>query len=359
MDNKTLCIKSTESSSGVYYEVPIDLPPLGVGGAGTVRKGFQINEKTGVRKEVAIKFLFDDLPESAIIRSEKEANIRIVHENLVEMIDFVKVADKTDDIYGKSRAHYHVVSELLHGVMLLDLIDGKIEEKEVSDNPKIKEFRDLMMYNRNAFAIKVVRGLLSGIMALHDNGFIHRDIDPSNIMITTDGKIKLIDLGVAKKIKDTTSTTSQNLTNNGQFIGKPAYASPELADGDLAHQNETTDIYAIGIVLYQMVTGYLPFEGPIYEVLQMQKTQKLPLSRVANKKIRKIIEKATEKKQSDRYQSAAMFRADLDALDDNESQPVSDWYGMQEYIPWAVAVISGLAFGILGEYLFEYLFIIK
>ena len=54
-----------------------------------------------------------------------------------------------------------------------------------------------------------------------------------------------------------------------------------------------------------------------------------------------------------------MFRADLDALDDNESQPVSDWYGMQEYIPWAVAVISGLAFGILGEYLFEYLFIIK
>ena len=103
MDNKTLCIKSTESSSGVYYEVPIDLPPLGVGGAGTVRKGFQINEKTGVRKEVAIKFLFDDLPESAIIRSEKEANIRIVHENLVEMIDFVKVADKTDDIYGKSK----------------------------------------------------------------------------------------------------------------------------------------------------------------------------------------------------------------------------------------------------------------
>lgn len=342
-------IKSDNPKQDVYYEVPTDEEPIGLGGAGSVRRGYQVNPKTGIRREVAIKFLYDDLPEAAIKRSEREASIRITHENLVEMIDFVRVAEEKKDIYSGVTVHYHVVSELLHGVVLLDLINGEADKKLIADNPKLKELCDLMRSNRNVFAANVVRALLSGIMALHDNGYIHRDIDPSNIMVTLDGKIKLIDLGIAKKIKDM-SVTSQ-LTNNGQFIGKAAYASPELVDGDTASQNETTDIYAIGIVLYQMVTGMLPFNGPMYDVLQLQKHKEMPLERIEDKKLRIIIKKATRKKQSLRYQSAAMFRADLDRYINNEPLYAPFSIQFSDVIPWAAVIVSGLLTGAAAGYL--------
>ena len=106
-------------------------------------------------------------------------------------------------------------------------------------------------------------------MALHDKGYIHRDLDPSNIMITSDRKIKIIDYGIAKQLS-TLTTQDQQLTTAGQFMGKATYASPELVVGDVVHQNETTDIYAIGIMLFQFIVGHVPFEGATHEVLEMQ-----------------------------------------------------------------------------------------
>ena len=88
-----------------------------------------------------------------------------------------------------------------------------------------------------AFALLVIKNILSGIMALHDKGYIHRDLDPSNIMITSDRKIKIIDYGIAKQLS-TLTTQDQQLTTAGQFMGKATYASPELVVGDVVHQNE-------------------------------------------------------------------------------------------------------------------------
>ena len=98
------------------------------------------------------------------------------------------------------------------------------------------------------FAKTIIKAALSGLMALHDAGYIHRDIDPSNIFITEDEHIKIIDFGIFKQMKNLT-TNDRALTVAGAFMGKPEYASPELALGDLKHQNQTTDIYAMGVLL--------------------------------------------------------------------------------------------------------------
>ncbi|MBO4673402.1 MAG: serine/threonine protein kinase [Bacteroidaceae bacterium] len=303
---------AAEQQKGTYYELDVSEKPLGEGGTGIVRRGVQINEQTGAKREVAIKFLFDDLTENVIMRSKREASIHIVHENLVEMLGFVQIGEA--DLYGRGNVHYHVISELLHGVMLLDIINGVVNTQTFEKFPRVRDLYELYQNDKNRFARFIVSGVLSGIQALHDHGYIHRDIDPSNIMITESGKVKLIDLGIAKKLNNITATNEQHLTTLGQFVGKAAYAAPELVRGDLLHQDRTTDVYAIGILLYQIITGSLPFQGSIQEVLDMQIHNKMPLSNVQDKKIRDVIRKATEKKQSDRYQSASEFRVALDSI---------------------------------------------
>ena len=151
-------------------------------------------------------------------------------------------------------------------------------------------------------------------MALHDAGYIHRDIDPSNIMITDDNHIKLIDFGICKQM-DKLTTHDKVQTVAGVFMGKPEYASPELALGDIKHQDQTTDIYAVGILLYQCIMGHVPFEGTRYEILDKQVKLKLPSKNIKNMRLRRIVEKACEKKQELRYQTSAEMRVDIESLD--------------------------------------------
>lgn len=299
-------LQNGNGETNVYYEFDPNLKPLGEGGMGRVFRGVQIQERSnGSRKEreVAIKCLMEDLPKHAIDRSRREASIRLKNDNLVEMIDFVE----THDNYV---THYHVVSELLNGVNLDDLLAGNTTNHDGKPNPTAERLLRNYSENRKAFVGEVFRSILSGIMALHDAGYIHRDIDPSNIMVTSEGKIKLIDFGIAKKVDELLSEKS--LTTPGQFVGKPHYAAPELILGDLRHQSYTTDVYALGIMLFQLVAGHLPFEGSHLEVCEKQKSEKLPSKEIADKTVRKIIEKATEKDQKKRYQSAAEFRVALD-----------------------------------------------
>lgn len=311
---------AAEKAQGIHYEVDTTQPPLGVGGMGQVFRGFRVDERTGMKRDAAIKFLFDDLPQNAIERSRREASIMISNENLVEMFGFIQV-DETD-ASGHVTHRYHVASELLDGVVLYDLLRGKITDNFGQVIPFAQDLYRQYSNDRLAFSIYIIKNVLSGIMALHDKGYVHRDIDPSNIMITRNGKVKLIDFGIAKQLS-ALGQNDRHLTTAGQFMGKAAYAAPELVVGDVAHQNETTDIYAIGIMLYELVTGHLPFDGPTHEVLDMQLRAKLPLKEVGNKYLRNIIAKATEKRQQDRFASAAEFRVALEQLSRN-SQPQQD-----------------------------------
>lgn len=296
----------------VHYELDTASEPIGVGGMGQVFKGFQVDERTGVTRPVAIKFMFDDLPPSAYERARREAAIQLHNDNLIEMLGFLETQEV--DATGSVKHHYHVISELLEGVSLSDLLEGKTTDRYGQDVPYAVKL--LAEYRNDAehFARTVVMSVVSGLMALHDAGYIHRDIDPSNIMVTSSGNIKLIDFGIAKQMNSLT-TGDKSLTVAGKFMGKPEYAAPELALGDIAHQNQTTDIYAVGILLYQCITGHTPFEGPRHEILQKQIKDKVPVTAIKNKALRSIIATACEKKQELRYQSSAQMRVALEEME--------------------------------------------
>ena len=300
-----------EKQVGIYYEFDTSSKLLGEGGMGKVYRGKRINVHTHETREVAIKFLYSGLPQNVIQRAENEANIRIMHDNLVEMMGFLSVETRMAD--GMVSVRHHVVSELLMGVSLSDLLQGILTDRDGNIVPFAQMLYNMYNNDPEQFAVTVTKKILSGIMALHDAGYIHRDIDPSNIMITRDGKIKLIDFGIAKQV-DGLKPHDRNLTTAGQFMGKPQYAAPELIIGDIKNQNKPTDIYAIGVLLFQLTTGHLPFEGPANVVLNAHLRSDMPLKQIRNPRLRRIIAKATEKDCTKRYQSAALFRAELDSL---------------------------------------------
>ncbi len=331
----------------IYYEFESTDTPLGVGGMGKVYKGRCVDERNGYSRDVAIKFMYDDLPEHVIERARREASIQIHNDNLVEMLGFVET--ETRNMLGESQRHYHVVSELLEGVMLDDLLKGKVTDQWGTTVPFAEQlYRD---YNNAPvrFALYIIKSILTGIMSLHDIGYIHRDIDPTNIMVTAQGHVKLIDFGIAKQLS-TLTTHDKALTSAGQFMGKAQYAAPELVLGDVRHQNCTTDIYAVGIILFRLVVGHLPFEGATHEVLDMQLHRKIPLQQVRDRRLREVIARATHKKQERRFQSAAEFRVAVDQLAVTGNGTGIDW----NILLRGAAIVAGVcAVGAGGFWAYE------
>ena len=301
-----------EKNKGIYYEYDAESTPLGEGGMGVVYRGFRVDQNTGLRTEVAIKALHDDLPEEVYARAEREASIQLRHDNLVEMLGLISVFESNR--WGESIYHHYVISEFLHGIELSDLLVGRLDKIKDGDDRFARELYNNYIKDKEGTSIYIIKNILSGVLALHDKGYIHRDIDPSNIMVTSDGHIKLIDFGIAKNLK-ALGSNDKLMTAAGKFIGKAEYASPELVLGDVRSQNYTTDIYALGILFYRLLVGRLPFNGSQYEVLQNQLKNKVPVGNIENKALSNVIKKATEKIQSHRYSSIAEFRVAIDAAE--------------------------------------------
>ena len=333
----------TEKRSGIYYEYDVDATPLGEGGMGRVFKGFRVVERTGERIPVAIKAIYDNIPERVVERARREANIQLDNDNLIRMYGFVETVSHYEG-GTKCKVHYHVIMELLVGVTLEDIMNGVTSDQNGMQIPFAAELYSQYTQNRNVAVVRIMKSILSGLMALHDKGYIHRDIDPSNIMVTIDGKIKLIDFGICKQIVSLESL-DKALTATGVFMGKVNYAAPELVLGDVKSQSYTTDIYALGILLYQLCAGHLPFSGTDQDILSANLRSSLPMKDIRGNDFKRIIRKATEKVQSKRYASVAELRVDLERVSINKKE--LETKKIVIYVGTAAIALSLLICGIL------------
>lgn len=298
-----------ELRNGIYYEYDPFSKPIGEGGMGVVYKGFRINASSGARQVVAIKAMKDGLPDEVYGRACREANIRLKNDNLIEMMGLITNVEQERG--GRSIRRYYVISEFLNGVVLTDLLKGNFKNHDGIEIPYAKQLYTEYVTDRSRASVEIIKRVLAGIMALHDKQYIHRDIDPSNIMVTAEGNLKIIDFGIAKYVGQL--GTQDNLrTSTGKFIGKAEYASPELVLGDVRSQYFTTDIYAIGILFYQLLVGDLPFTGSQYDIMQAQLKKSVPARKVQFSEYRSIIKKATAKTQTERYQSCIAMRLAID-----------------------------------------------
>lgn len=246
----------------------------GEGGMGIVYLGRNIH----TQRNVAIKVIWKELANNprVIERAMQEGNLHIEHPNVLKMLDFVE----KDGVY-------HIVSEFLEGQSLEDFL-----QQYGAVNPD--------------YATEIIVKVLEGLAVLHTHQppIIHRDIKPSNIFLCNDGTIKIMDFGVVR-ISD---GKRKSVTGMGTVIGTPHYSAPEQVQGEQDKINATTDIYAVGITLYEMLTGNPPFNANSeFATLKMQVESPLPPNPKISPQLFKVVQKATEKAQTRRFQSAREF----------------------------------------------------
>lgn len=313
-----MAIVTLTGANGSYLFNPLDPSTrLGAGGMGVVFKGTQVETE----RPVAIKVLYRDLTEniSNIERLKRSSEIRIQHPNLIEMLDFVEL-----------NGIYHDISAFVEGQDLSDhMASLKAENKTVPAQE----------------ALHIVNEVLNGLEVLHQQQIIHRDIDPSNIRLCPDGVIKLMDFGIVRL----TDGKTKSLTGVGTLIGKPNYSPPEQIRGESANINFTSDLYALGITLYEMLTGAPPFEkGNEFSTMQAQVRDPLPPHRLIPPSVFPVLQKVTRKEQARRYQSVAEFRQAL-----NNPKPPAPWERKRTRVQLAVGLGVLLLLIVGGSWLFR------
>ena len=309
-----------EKNQGFHYEYDRDSVPLGEGGMGRIFQGYVVDNASGKYSPVAIKEIREEVAANPELmnRARRESSVQIDDDHLLRMYGFIPNKE-VNPTTGLNMIRYYMVMERLVGVDLEHVLSSMTYDKSGIAVMYAQEIYQMYNSDKKSAVITIMNGLLSGLRALHAHGYIHRDIDPSNIMITLDRKIKLIDYGVSKQINSGTSSSGEG-TKVGSFIGKVNYAAPELAIGDIPNQSFRTDIYAAGVLLYQLYVGHLPFSGTNQEILQSHLTKDIPVKDIDDKGTRETVKKATAKKPDDRYPSADAMMADLNRL---VSPPVS------------------------------------
>ncbi len=242
-----------------------------------------------LNRYVAVKILRPEFTRDAqfieSFRKESQAAAGLQHPNIVNVYDV-----------GKEGNIYFIVMELIDGRPLSDIIEenGPLDYRNV---------------------IEIGKQVAAALSLAHKNHIIHRDVKPHNIMITKDGVAKLADFGIAKAIS---SSTIVNKDEGGQVMGSVHYFSPEQARGK--YVDEKSDVYSLGIVLYEMLTGEVPFDGdnPVEIALMHINEDIKPPSQIIDNvppALEKIILKATDKYQTNRYENAEVMFEDLNNVD--------------------------------------------
>jgi len=292
-------VKGIDKNIGKTLEGRYEIDSLiDFGGMADVYKGVDITDN----KVVAIKILKPEFVESEDFirrfRNESKAVSLLSHPNIVKIYDI-----------GFEDEMQFIVMEYIDGVTL----------KEYMNIEKVLSWKDTVH-----FAMQILRALQHA----HDKGIVHRDIKPQNIMMLEDGTIKVMDFGIAKFSRDEATTDSE------QTIGSVHYISPEQARGEMT--DERSDIYSMGIMLFEMLTGQKPFDSdnPVsIAVMHMNEVAEYPtqINPEIPYALEEIIFRAIEKEPEYRYQSACEMMKDLE---DFKADPtVSFGYYMEDIAP--------------------------
>jgi serine/threonine protein kinase/Tfp pilus assembly protein PilF len=270
---------TTGSTFAGRYQI---IEELGQGGMGKVYKALdkEINAK------VALKLIKPEISSDhkTIERFRNELKIArdITHKNVCRMYDL-----------NKEEGSYFITMEYVSGEELKSFI---------------KRSRQLAMRT----AITIAEQVCEGLSEAHRTGVVHRDLKPSNIMIDREGNVRIMDFGIARSLK------TKSITGEGVMIGTPEYMSPEQVEGKEIDQR--SDIYSLGIILYEMVTGRVPFEGDTPFSLGMKHKSEIPqdprkLNALIPDDLSYVIMRCLEKEREKRYESASELHTELERIE--------------------------------------------
>jgi WD40 repeat protein len=259
------------------YEI---LGELGRGGMGVVYRARHL----ALNRLVALKMILHaehaGLKERERFRAEAEAIARLQHPNIVQIYEV-----------GEAGGHPYCALEFVGG--------GSLAQRLASAplSPPA--------------AAELVQTLAEAVQAAHERGIIHRDLKPANVLLTDGGLPKITDFGLAKRIED-----SSGLTQTGMILGTPSYMAPELAEGRASAVGPATDVYALGAILYECLTGRPPFKGPsAVETLEQVRRQEPAAPRWLNAGVPRDLEtvclKCLRKEPQKRYASSSALAEDL------------------------------------------------
>ena len=279
------------------------------GGMSTVYLAIQ----QSVDREVAIKVMSPNLNSDPSFSSRfyREAKIvgKLSHHNIVSIYDV-----------GNHKHYNYIAMDFLPGIPLQDRLAQGVSTEQ---------------------AIRVVREMASALHYAHERGYVHRDIKPDNILFREDDSAVLCDFGIAKALKN-----NVKMTNFGAVLGTPNYMSPEQAQGK--EIDGRADIYSLGVVFYEMLTGQLPFTGedPV-AIAVKHMTSAIPKLPADKKAFQAIIEKMMAKKASSRFQTGAEIITALDELEQSLNSQDEKQFTQSGFTSMQMLSIFGALFSTL------------
>jgi len=289
---------------------------IGEGGMGVV----YMAEHVTLPKKFAVKCLSPALTRNAHFRDrfyqEAQNQALLDHPNIVQVTDFLE----TDDFF----------------FLVMEYVDGKELDEHIAEKGKMSEQEVLSIF----------KDVLNGLNFAHSKGIIHRDIKPPNILVDNSGRVRIMDFGIAILAGD------KRLTADGTNIGSPWYMSPEQIKRpkDIDHRS---DVYSMGIVLYEMLTGNVPFDGETDFIIKDQHINSpIPDPRKntehISKKLAEIILTALEKDPEDRYSGCGEFLEYIKAYEAGDEQKETSF----KTFAWAIVIIAVIC--VLGVFTISY-----
>jgi eukaryotic-like serine/threonine-protein kinase len=253
---------------------------LGIGGMSTV----QLALDTRLEREVAVKLLAEHLADDPAFvsrfRREALSAARLVHPNVVQVFD---------SGFDEATHRHYIVMEYVRGSSCAEMLrrEGRLEPEE---------------------AVNIVLQACRGLEYAHRHGVVHRDVKPGNLLLSDEGTVKLADFGIAK------ATEQSSITQVGSVLGTAAYLAPEQARGEPA--GPQADLYSLGVVTYQLITGRLPYEASSLTELALMQQRDLPepideVNADVSPALARAIEIALALEQHERYETASAMEEGL------------------------------------------------